>query len=280
MTAFRSHQHSLIAPRRTVVGLCILASALTAACHRTPEAPVPMPTRRNEPPPRAAITNGQSLLRAIHDRYASTWYHTVTFTQKTTVSLASGSDMVQTWYEAGEMPGKLRIDTDLASKGGVLYARDSTYTFANGKLVKADSGLNELLVLGFDIYSQPVARSETVLRHLGFDLSRMHEATWQGEPVYVVGAERGDTVSRQFWVTRDKLLFVRELTRTRGGRAEYRFNKYVRSNGGWVASEVEQIVNGKRRVLEQYSNIRTNVPLSQGLLDPAQWATAQHWFKP
>ncbi|MEO7086016.1 MAG: hypothetical protein ABI442_06780 [Gemmatimonadaceae bacterium] len=279
MTAFREHQHSLAAPRRTVAGLCVFTAVMLGACQgSSAPAPAPQPTR-GEPGP-VAITSGPALLRAIHDRYASTWYHTLTFTQKTTLSLASGGEMVQTWYEAGEIPGKLRIDTDLGSKGGVLYARDSTYSFANGKLVKADSGMNELLVLGFDIYSQPVARSETILRHLGFDLSKIHEATWQGEPVYVVGAERGDTVSRQFWATRDNLLFVRELTHTRAGRAEFRFNKYVRSNGGWVASEVEQIINGKRRVLEEYSNIRTNVPLSQGLLDPKQWSTAPHWFKP
>lgn len=278
MTAFRRRSLTAPTPRRTGVGLLVFASASAVACHNAPTS-APAPSRPAATTP-VEITNGRTLLRAIHDRYASTWYHTLTFTQKTTVSLPTGSDMVQTWYEAGEMPGKLRIDTDLASKGGVLYARDSTFTFANGKLVKADTGMNALLVLGFDIYSQPTARSEAILRHLGFDLGTMHEANWKGEPVYVIGAALGDTLSRQFWVTRDKLLFVRELTPVRQGRAEYRFNKYVRSNGGWVASEVEQIINGKRRVLEQYSNIRTNVPLSQALLDPAQWSTAPHWFKP
>ncbi len=216
----------------------------------------------------------------MHDRYAPTWYHTLTFVQKTTVTRAGAEPLVQTWYEAGEMPGKLRIDTDLAGKGGALYAHDSTFSFSGGKLVRADTCYNELLVLGFDVYSQPVDRSIQVLNHLGFDLSKLHEDTWRGAPVWVVGAARGDTVSRQFWVTRDDLLFVREITQTRRGRGEFRFNKYEKSGGGWVAAEVEQIVNGSRSVLEQYTNIRTNVPLSPGLFDPKQWATAPHWFKP
>src|SRR5205085_2786322 len=172
------------------------------------------------------------------ERYADTWYRNLTFVQKTTVTLTSGGQVVQTWYEAGQMPGRLRIDTDLPSKGGVLYAGDSTYRFTNGKLVSADTGTNELLVLGFDLYAQPPARSEAVLRHLGFDLARFHEATWHGVPVYVVGAARGDTTSKQFWVDRDKLLFVRLLENTRQGRADFRFNNYVQAAGGWVAAEV------------------------------------------
>jgi hypothetical protein len=151
----------------------------------------------------------------MHDRYASTWYRNLTFVQKTTVSLSSGGQVVQTWYEAGQMPGRLRIDTDLASKGGVLYVGDSTYNFAGGKLVKADTGINELFVLGFDLYAQSPARSDAILRRLGFDLTRFHEAVWHGMPVFVVGALRGDTTSKQFWVDRERLLFVRLLENTR-----------------------------------------------------------------
>ena len=213
----------------------------------------------------------------MHDRYASTWYRNLTFVQKTTVTLSSGTQVVQTWYESGQLPGRLRIDTDLASKGGVLYANDSTYNFAGGRLVSADTGLNELLVLGFDVYAQSPARTESTLRRLGFDLTRFHEGVWRGVPVYVVGAARGDTTTRQFWVDRDRLLCVRLLENTRQGRTDFRFNNYGLFGGGWVATEVEQYVNGKRRLLQQYSQIRTNVSLSDALFDPRRWATAPHW---
>ena len=265
--------------RLVVVGSVVFGMA----CHRQrpasapPPAPTPAPKPQPTAPPATAITSGPTLVRAMHDRYASTWYRNLTFVQKTTVGLTSGGTLVQTWYEAGQMPGRLRIDTDLASKGGVLYANDSTYTFAGGKLVKADTGFNELLVLGFDVYAQPAARTEVILRRLGFDLSRFHEATWRGVPVYVVGAARGDTTSKQFWVERDRLLFVRLLENTRQGRADFRFNSYTQFGGGWVAAEVEQYVNGKRRLLEQYSQIHTNVALPDALFDPRKWATTPHW---
>jgi len=212
----------------------------------------------------------------MHDRYANSWYRTVTFVQTTTLGLASGR-IVQTWYEAAELPGRLRIDTNIGAKSGALYSRDSLYSFTDGKLVHADTGYNELLILGFDVYTQPAGRTEATLRHLGFDLSKIHEGTWRGTPVYIVGAARGDTVSKQFWVDRDKLLFVRLLERTPRGHAEFRFNKYEPLGGGWIATEVEQMVNGNRVLLEEYRDIRPNQPLSAALFDPRQWKTAPHW---
>jgi hypothetical protein len=224
-------------------------------------------------PAPVAITTAPALLRAMHERYASTWYHTITFIQKTTVALPSGGNLVQTWYEAADLPARLRIDTDLGSKGGVLYARDSIFSFAGGRLVHADTGANELLALGFDVYAQPVARSEAVLRRLGFDLSVFHHGTWNGREVYVVGAERGDTISKQFWNDADRLVFVRLLERSRQGYSDVRLDGYAPAAGGWIAEEVAQYVNGKRRLLEQYSDVSTNVALPPGLFDPKQWAT-------
>ncbi len=262
------------APRLFVVGLLLFV----AACHRQqpPSPPVPVPQRQPTPVP-VAVTNGPTLVQAMHDRYASVWYRSFTFTQKTTVSLSSGGQVVQTWYDAGTLPGNLRIDTDRTSKDGVLYARDSIFSFNNGKLVHADTGVNELLVLGFDVYVQPAARTEAVLRRLGFDLRRFHETTWHGAPVYVVGAIRGDTDSKQFWVDGNTLLLVRLLEHNRQGLSDFRIAGYQPFGGGWMATEVEQLENGKRRILEQYRDIRTNVDLSESLFDPKRWSTTPHW---
>jgi hypothetical protein len=143
--------------------------------------------------------------------------------------------------------------------------------------VNAAARLNDLLVLGFDVYTQPAAKTAAILEKEGFDLSKMHQSEWQGRPVYVVGALRGDTSSKQFWVDRERLLFVRMLENGRQGHQDTRFNYYAQYGGGWVATEVVQLVNGKRRLMEQYSNVRTDVSLSPDLFDPAKWATAPHW---
>jgi hypothetical protein len=256
---------------------------VAAACHRSAKvsSPAPAPTRAPAPARAADITTGESLVQAMHDRYARTWYKTLTFTQSTTVGLPSGGTLAQTWYEAMMLPSRLRIDTDLPSKGaGVLFAHDSIYRFSAGKQTSVESGLNELLVLGFDVYTQPATATLSDLRKLGFDLGRLHESTWEGRTVYVVGAARGDTMSKQFWVDRDRLLFVRMLDRGRQGHTDVRFDHYVQTGGGWVATEVTQYVAGKRRLHEEYSDVRPNVSLSPALFDPREFTTAPHWVKP
>ena len=56
------------------------------------------------------IRNGEDLIRAMHDRYQSSWYKTVTFTQKSTTYNPDGTNSFEMWYEAASLPGKLRID--------------------------------------------------------------------------------------------------------------------------------------------------------------------------
>ena len=278
MTELRLRTHST--PLKLLVGLIVF----TAACHRQKPTittvPGPVTPRPEAPAPvNRAVNNSAGLIRNVADRYLPNWYRSLTFTQKTTLGLPSGGQLVQTYYQAGVIPGRLRIDTDLQSKTGLLFVRDSIYNFTGGKLVRADTGLNELFVLGFDLYAQTPARSEVLLRRLGFDLNRFHESTWRGKQVYVVGASRGDTTSKQFWVERERLLVVRTIGSTRRGRADTRFNEYVQHGGGWVATEVEQFVNGKRTILQELSAIRTGVTLPDALFDPAKWASAPHWAR-
>lgn len=273
-----------MSPRPAVSRLlrsCAAAAAL-AACARSPRAvptPAPAPAEHARS---AAIHGGADLVSAMHGRYAGKWYRTLTFRQTTTIYRPGGGELVQTWHEALRVPGVLRIDTDTLGSG-VLFSGDSVFRFANGRLVRADTGRNELLVLGFDVYGQSAERTERVLRALGFDLSKFHETTWAGKPVYVVGALAGDTTSKQFWVTRDDLLFVRMLQeQTRGGtrfHQDVRFEKYERAGDGWVATEVVSLTNGRRTLTEQYADVRTDVPLSDDVFEARHWSATRHWMR-
>jgi hypothetical protein len=281
MNAFR--RRALPTPRHFVVGLVVLG-----ACHGSPP-PAAKPEPAAAPPPAPAkppvsapgsvafaVTNGATLARAIHDRYAANAPRNVTFVQKTTVTLSSGSQIVQTFYTAGELPGRWRVDIDRSSKNGNLYLGDSTYQFTAGKLAKADTGINEILSIAFDVFSQPAVKSESMLRRLGIDATKLHETNWRGAVVYVVGAARGDSNSKQIWVERDRLIPVRLLENTKQGHADYRFGAYTQAGGQWVPGEIEQFVNGKRRLLEQLTQVHTNVLLPDALFDPKRFSSA-HW---
>lgn len=118
------------------------------------------------------------------------------------------------------------------------------------------------------------------LRQLKFDLSVLREDTWQGRPVYVVGAKAGDLHSPQFWIDKQRLYFVR-MFRPAGKdgalTSETRFNKYERLGGGWISPEVVFMIDGQTTTTEAYSEMRANMPLDDNLFDPEKWTTAKHW---
>jgi hypothetical protein len=95
-----------------------------------------------------------------------------------------------------------------------------------------------------------------------------------------VGAAAGDLKSHQFWIDRERLVFVRMLQPFPGDQSqtfEVRFNKYQPLAGGWIAPEVEGFVGRTRTLFEEYSSIRANVALDESLFDPRRWTEAPHW---
>jgi outer membrane lipoprotein-sorting protein len=218
---------------------------------------------------------GRAILAAMHDRYAGSWYRTLTFVQRNTATSLDGASEHSTWLEYAALPGRLRIEFQPPdSSAGILFVRDSQFVFKGGQLSSATAFVHPLMVLGFDVYFDSAERTATRLEQLGFDLATVHEDTWQGRPVYVVGALAGDQHRRQFWVDKERLLFVRMLepgqrdtTRT----SDIRFNDYRRSGAAWISAEVAFLVDGKQRWLEQYSDIRTGTVLPDSLFDPRPW---------
>ena len=229
------------------------------------------------------IRSGDALLRAMHDRYQATWYKTLTFTQKSTTYKPDGTSSAETWYEAAMLPGKLRIDIGPASNGNGYVLVDGTVTVVkDGKVTKTSPSVNILLVLGFDVYTQDPETTIKVVKGEGYDLSKLHEDTWEGHPAYVVGADKGDLTSKQFWVTKDTLLFVRVIEPSRGDPKkldDVRFMDYRPLAGAWVAARVEVHSEDKLVFSEDYTDIQANVKLEPAVYDPLQFSTT-HWEKP
>ncbi|MHB8215716.1 MAG: LolA family protein [Candidatus Sulfotelmatobacter sp.] len=226
------------------------------------------------------VRSGDDVLRAMHDRYAKSWYANLTFTQKSTTYNADGTTKVETWYEALELPAKLRIDIGDPSKGDGYLMVDGTLTIIkDGKKASTRPRVNMLLVLGFDVYGQATETTAKVVEAEGYDLKKVHEETWEGRPVYVVGAEKGDLKSKQFWVEKKRLLFVRLFEPTQADPEKFqdvRFEDYREMAGGWVAARVEVYTNDRKVFSEEYSDIHGNVKLDPGTFDPKQF-NATHW---
>ena len=229
------------------------------------------------------IRSGDTLLRAMHNRYQASWYKTLTFTQKSTTYKPDGTSTAETWYEAAMLPGKLRIDIGPAANGNGYVLVDGMATVVkDGKVDRTLPLVNMLLVLGFDVYTQDPDTTIKVVKGEGYDLSKLREDTWEGHSAYVVGADKGDLTSKQFWVMKDSLLFVRVIEPTRSDPKkldDIRFTDYRQLAGAWVAARVEVHSEEKLVFSEDYTDIQANVKLSPAIYDPQQF-NATHWEKP
>src|SRR5688572_20158654 len=99
----------------------------------------------------ADIKTGGELVAAMHKKYSSKWYKTLTFVQKTITHKPDGTSTSEMWYEAMSTPGKLRIDIEPLDKhNGIIFADGKLHSFREGKLAGSRPFVHPLLVLGFD----------------------------------------------------------------------------------------------------------------------------------
>ena len=256
--------------RLTVI---LLTITMLAGCKSSPP-PSPNP----EP-----YTSAQDLITAMHDRYAGRWYRTITFVQTTTFTRPDGKQDTSIWYEAGMFPSRLRVDFDpLTAGNGFLQRSDTVYVMQRGNVARQIPDTNPLLLLGFDVYFLQPAATVAWLRKLGFDTSKIRRDVWLQRDVYVVGASSAsDMRSRQFWVDRQNLVFVRliEPARDTTHVQDVRFLNYVKNGAAWVSPLVEAYRDGKLIQKEEYLHIRVDVALDSALFDPARWMSVAHWYQ-
>jgi hypothetical protein len=220
----------------------------------------------------AAPKSGEDLVGEMHDRYAGKWYRNLTFVQTTTFP----DRPQETWYEAGTIPGKLRIDiAPLDSMKAFMYVGDSAIVFEGGKRVAGRRDRNLLMTLGFDVYGQPPETTIAQLKAQSIDLDKIREDTWDGTKVWVVGAAKGDTTTSQFWIEQKRLLFVRLIEAHPSQKnpsgppnlLDITFENYRPLGKVWVAPRCVIKVNGKEVQREEYRDIRADVTLQPDLYD-------------
>ena len=255
--------------------LALGAVIAAAACGKSTTLPsVPSPVSQ------PVATSAAELVHMMHDRYDGQWYRTMTFVQRNSRYLANGSADTSTWYEALRVPGALRIDiAPLSQKSGILFVRDSQFVIGAGRVTNSIASVHPLLVLAFDVYADTPERTLQRLRTLGFDVKTMHEDTWQNRQVYVVGAVKGDARHKQFWIDRERLVFVRLLQPDRDTSkvSEIQFNKYRAAGKGWVAPEVVFLTDGKPTFIERYEDVKVDAALADDVFNPRAWSAVPHW---
>ena len=261
----------------------LLAALVISGCsyfqsHPAPEA-TPEPVAKPGKPKSGStsrVTSATDLLKAMHDRYDGKYVRTMSFLQNNTSYATSGQERKSQWYEHLEIPGKLRIAFLPASqKSGLVQVDDRVATFDNGIRVDFRPSINPLLLLTADVYVAPMANVMRSLDSLHVDTGILRSDTWQGEPVYVIGAKAGDTTSNQFWVDKDNLRLVRFIQRATAGTrtmvSDTRVQNYKEIDGFDIPTEFLVIRNGRPFWREQYADVRINEEFPEGTFDLARW---------
>ncbi|HEX7978605.1 MAG TPA: hypothetical protein VF461_08385 [Gemmatimonadaceae bacterium] len=135
-----------------------------------------------------------------------------------------------------------------------------------GKVARTVAEGNPFLPLIVGVYIQPLDVTVAQIAPYKVDLTRMHVQDWEGKPTHVVGsASPSDTTSPQFWVEKDRLIvtrFLLPLFPTPDHRVQdVRLENNVPVGGGWLATRVRMLDQGKALQTEEYSDWRVDVPL-------------------
>ena len=228
--------------------------------------------------------NGEEVIRAMKAAHGDDWYETLTFVQTTINHGPGGAVDTMFWYEAMKLPGRLRIDISEPGAGDTwIFRNDSIYVYAQGQLAQATPTIHPLLLLGFDVYHLPAEQVISKLDTLGFDLQAMYETEWNGRDVYAIGADSAGTDAPEFWIDRERLVFLRLLQNAGPGgsiRQDIRFDAYEPLGNAWIAPEVKFLADSTLMLEEHYSDIEIGMELDDALFEPGSWQSADHWIEP
>lgn len=243
----------------------ILALAMAASIGGC-RGPAPVPAAE---PVRSAITAPADIFERMAEAHAMAPAAAV-FTQVSTVTLTSTS-VTQRQRVLVQAPVRMRVDNiPLTGRTGAIYVGRRAITFANGRRVAATSERNPLLLLGFGVYRQTAAETQAALAGLGIAESVMREATYDGAPVWIIGAAPGDTTSNQVWIDASNWVPVRLIqSERRGARTVTSDTRYAGHAPPYpTIPRVIEVYRGARRVLRaEMSDLRTGIAIPASAFD-------------
>jgi hypothetical protein len=233
--------------------------------------------------PVSPMSDGEDIIREMHDRYAGKWYETLALVQ--TVNYfdreTGGFDSARVWYESLVFPGTVRSDVAPLDAGNRWFYKDASWIEIRSDTVfNSSPGPHPLLLLGFDVYFLPVEETLARLQRFRIDFSQVREDEWQGRKVWVIGSTAPDDSASQIWIDQERLIFMRLLLTSpnTGAQTEYRFDRYEKLGDGWIGTEVVFIRNGVMTMLERYHWWDIGMEFAPSLFETTG-ATLPTWVK-
>lgn len=217
--------------------------------------------------------NAEDVLKDMQKRYAGKWYKSFTFTQTTEQYRNDSLVKTSTWYEAIVFPEKFRIDFgDKKDGNAVIYLKDSVYSFRKGKLVRTGYNDNDLTFLLGGMYFYPFETVKAKLIKQGYDLGKFHQTEYQGQPVYVIGADNAQEKVNQLWIDKKKLVVLKFIKYQHGEKEEGIFKEHKQFGNAWSETAVDFYINDKLLQKEKYFDCKADVYVDTLIFDPRKFS--------
>lgn len=238
-----------------------------------------MCTRPNSSGSQSKIKSTSDLLNVMYSKYKGKWFDQFTFVQETHRIDENGKEEEKKiWHEAIDYPKNFRIDYGpLADGNSNIFAKDSAWIFRKNELKEVKYQPKEFLLMKGGLYHLTVEETIQQLTAYGYDCTKFRTDKLNGRKVFVIGADKDDLKSKQFWLDAKHFYMLRRIS-THGKKiVDVIYSDHISSNGGWVEQEVRFWVDGKYVQIEYYKKIDTDPKLDPAVFDPNLYGKHKHW---
>jgi hypothetical protein len=211
----------------------------------------------------------EKILKKMYKRYAGKWYKNFTFYQ--TTENYKNDSLVKTaiWHEALIYPNLFRITIGDSANGNAMIIReDSMYNFSKSKLVRKSFNEDDLTFLLGGMYFLPFEKVKQKMKQEGYDLSKAGEGTFEGKPMYIIGANNEAEKTSQIWIEQERLVVVRMIKYKKDLKEDAIFGDYKKIENGWRETSVIFYLNDKLYQKEKYYDYKANTEIDTKIFDP------------
>ena len=218
--------------------------------------------------------NSEDVLAKMYKQYAGKWMKSFSFTQTTERYQNDSLVNTSTWYEHIVYPDKFRIDFgDTTSGNAAIITKDSVYSFRKGVLARTSVNDDDLTFMLGGMYFYPYDSVKAMLTHSGYDLHKFFETKFNGNDVYVIGANNADDKTKQLWIDKEKLVVVKFISYNNGEKEEGIFSNHKQFGNSWSETACDFYVDGKLIQKEKYFDCKAGENINPKIFDYKHFAS-------
>ncbi len=211
----------------------------------------------------------EKILSKMYHRYYNKWYKNFTFDQTTENYVKDSLVKTATWHETIVYPDYFRISFgDVSNGNAVIFIKDSSYNFSKGKLVKKSLRGEDLTFLLGGMYFISFDSVKIKMGKEGYDITKAYQTSWNGKPMYVIGAGNAEEKLNQLWIDKKKLIVVKFIKYKGQNKEEAVFSDHVKFGKAWSETSCIFYSNDKVLQKEKYYNCQVNTNVDMGIFDP------------